>query len=73
MACEWISVGYGVPPSGKQILMKYNEFRSDSPFKYVVGIFNNGWMTQYMFDGYISTVQVPEPDYWAFIETGDKQ
>jgi len=71
MPCVWNDTHYSEPPSRVKVLAKYRNFRSDSPFEYVVAHFDLSWRTWYMKDGYIMESIIPKPDWWALIEAED--
>lgn len=72
MACDWRNTDYNYPPTGVKLLAKYNPFRSDTPFRYVVAHFNMSWRTYYMSsDGRLVEGIIPKPDFWALIESED--
>ena len=72
MACNWLDIKYNYPPTGVKLLAKYNKFRSDTPFEYVVAHFNLSWRTYYMSsDGRVMEAIIPKPDWWALIEPED--
>lgn len=68
MSCIWIDVNYNTPPVGVIVLVKYNAFRSDSPFTYVVAKYFGEWKQEYMIDGYMMLRNIPKPNWWALIE-----
>lgn len=72
MPCIWNNVDYTVPPTRVKLLVKYNPFRSDTPFQYVVAHFDMSWRTHYMSsDGRVVEGIIPKPDWWSLIEAED--
>jgi hypothetical protein len=73
MACVWKNTEYSNPPTGKHIVVKYNGFRSDTPFAYIAAIYEEGWKQEILDNsGKFRLRTIPKPDWWAYIEGDDE-